>query len=200
MSQSKASGKRLYETVNSVLSPEGNSYSDHVFKNREGATLNTCIRLCRADEIDVITDLQTRVYDSIGNKNTFVLTTGEELSESLSLDVCLGVYDGVKLIAFTLMVVNRNTSRNLGYSLGYDESKCLKCVTNDTTFTDLDYQGYGVQRHLLEIKHAIASKLGAEEMLATVSPENHVSLRNLMSEGLRLLPINLCTAAIGDLS
>ncbi len=183
MSQYKGAGKRLNETVNSILSEDGNLYKNYVFKNKEGVSLNSSIRLCREEEIDVINGLQLRVYDSIENKDTFVLTTKEELSESLSRDICLGVYDGERLIAFTLLIVTRDSPRNLGFSLGYEKSKCLKCVTNDTTFVDPDYQGYGVQRRLLEIKYAIASKVGAEEILATVSPENAVSLRNMISEG-----------------
>lgn len=186
MSKCGDTGIRLAETVGSILSACSLN-GIHTLKKKDGAFFNAGIRLCLPDEIDAIAGLQDRVYEHIGNKKNFVLTTREELTESLSRDVCLGVYDGEKLIAFTLMVINRDTARNLGFSLGYERQKCLKCVTNDTTFVDPDYQGYGIQRRLLEIKNAIAEKLGAEEVLATVSPENAFSLRNIISEGFEVV-------------
>lgn len=186
MSNSVGQERQINEIADIVLSGSRGIYKDYTLINKEGELLKVKIKRCGPDELDEIIALQNRVYEHIDNKDTFVLTTAEELSESLVQDVCLGVYDGSGLIAFTLMVVNRLTSRNLGSSLGYEQPKCLKCVTNDTTFVDQGFKGYGMQRHLLKMKLAVALKLEADEMLATVSPENTVSLSNLLSEGFEI--------------
>lgn len=179
-------GRELRERINSVLSDTVYPYKDYVLKNSAGAALNVQIKECRADEHLDIVRLQNRVYEGINNRETFVLTTDEELSESLDKDICLGVYFEGSLIAFTLMVSNRRSPRNLGYQLDYSDDLCQKCVTNDTTFVHPDYKGFGIQRCLLGLKIDIALGLGADEILTTVSPENTISLKNIISEGFEI--------------
>lgn len=179
-------GRELTEQINQLLSNIVYPYKDYVLKNSDGAALNIQIKKCRADEHDDIVKLQNIVYEGIDDRETFVLTTAEELAESLDKDICLGVYFEGSLIAFTLMISNRCSPRNLGYHLEYDEAICQKCVTNDTTFVHPDYIGFGIQRCLLSLKIDIALGLGADEMLTTVSPKNTISLKNIMSEGFEI--------------
>lgn len=148
---------------------------------REIATLR--VGFCKASEFDKIMALQKRVYDAVREKDTFVLTTGEELAESLELDTCIGAYQGTAPAAFTLMVTNPYSSRNLGLYLGYSPERCAKCVTYDTTFVDPAYKGFGLQRLFITLKDALARGAGAEEALATVSPDNEASLKNLLASG-----------------
>jgi hypothetical protein len=141
------------------------------------------LRLCRPGDLEDILALQERVYDAIEDKDTFVLTTREELVESLEQDTCIGAFDGELLVAFTLMVTNPDSARNLAKHLDYSADKSAKCVTYDTTFVHPDYTGYGLQRVFIRLKDLIALNMGAAEALATVSPDNPRSLNNLQAGG-----------------
>jgi GNAT superfamily N-acetyltransferase len=156
------------------------------FSGKSGKACALTIKRCGPDHYAEILSLQRRVYESIPDKNTFVMTTEEELRESLLDDVCLGAFDGGRLVAFTLMVANRETPRNLGNYLNYSPQERARCVTYDTTFIDPAYHGYGLQRFFIAQKDEIAISLRAREALATVSPDNAYSLRNLRANGFQV--------------
>lgn len=141
------------------------------------------VRLCRQDELSAILELQSKVSASISNKSTFVVTTEDELAESLNTDICIGMYHEAELIAFTLIITNSYSLRNLGFYIGYSRERCKRCVSYDTTFVHPAYKGYGIQRLFIGLKDAAAISLGAAEALATVSPDNDISLKNLISSG-----------------
>lgn len=158
----------------------------HILKKNGMQELRAVIRQCEKDELEEIIRLQSCVYGSITRKDTFVVSTEDELAESLDTDVCIGAYVNGRLIAFTLIVTNPYSPRNLGYYLNYSWERCHKCVTYDTTFVHPSCTGYGLQRVFLSVKDAIAADLGASEALATVSPDNAVSLKNLMNDGFEI--------------
>ena len=156
------------------------------FFKKNGSKIELTIKRCGTEHIEDIISLQNRVYGCIKDKNTFVSTTIEELTDSLLLDACFGAFFNDSLIAFTLMVVNRECSRNLGIYLDYEPEKRLQCVTYDTTFIDPQYNGYGLQRFFIALKDSCARDLGATQALATVSPDNTFSIQNLLSSGFEI--------------
>lgn len=156
------------------------------FSKKNGSEIEMTIKRCGTEHVENVISLQNRVYGSIKDKNTFVSTTIEELTESLLLDACFGAFINDSLIAFTLMVVNRECLRNLGFYLGYGPEMRLQCVTYDTTFIDPQYNGYGLQRFFIALKDSCARDLGATQALATVSPDNTYSIQNLLSSGFEI--------------
>ena len=138
---------------------------------------------CGCADADRILALQEEVLRGMPDASLFACTSKEEIGESLREDWCLAAMDGGEMAAFTLMVVNRVSPRNAGTYLGYEEARLLKCVTYDTTFVHPRYRGLGLQRELGRLKDEAACALGAEEALATVSPENGPSLHNLLLRG-----------------
>jgi hypothetical protein len=159
----------------------------HLFRRKNDHELELSIRRCMANELDDILELQKRVYENIKDKKTYVLTSKDELLESLILDYCVGAFHNRELVAATVMISNRLSPRNLGCSLGYDIKRCLKSVTYDSTFVDPLYHGYGIQSFFIKIRDDISRKLGAEEAFATVSPDNSNSLNNIISGGFSIL-------------
>lgn len=158
-----------------------------VFRKKDKSLLELSVRRCRQNELHTILDLQQLVYDRVTNKDTFVRSTKDELSESLISDICIGVFHRGRLVAFTLMVVNRLSQRNLACILGYDEQICRSSVTYDTTFVDPEYTGYGLQRFLSDLRERYAIGLGATAAYATVSPDNAISLKNISSKGFQII-------------
>ena len=149
----------------------------------DGRSVVFTARLCGDEDLSEILALQRTVTQNVGDSELFVSTTREELEDSLRNDWCLAVYDGDKMVAFTLMVRNRITERNLGVYLGYCEEELLQCVTYDTTFVHPDYRGFGLQRELGRMKDEAAVRMGAREALSTISPQNAYSLSNARQRG-----------------
>ncbi len=154
-----------------------------VFEGRDKPPLRALTRLCDPEDLAPLLALQQRVYDALSDKDTFVLLSEAELFDSLANDVCIGTFAGETPIAATVVVKNRCSPRGLPYQLGLDQEACLRAVTYDSTFVDPKFTGYGLQRYFMGIKNEIARELGASEAYATVSPQNAVSLQNLLAGG-----------------
>lgn len=143
------------------------------------------VRLVRPDEVDQVMALQYSVHDRMPDPSQLAITDPEEIAESIRLDVCIGIFDGDKMAAFTLMVVNRESAdRNNGQKNGLDP---YECVSFDTTFVDPDYRGLGFQRWFLDQRTRIAEQLGAKYALVTVAPENKYSLNNILESGFEII-------------
>ncbi len=151
----------------------------------KGAVPKVDIRLCAPDRLEAIKALQQKIYDGLPNPETFVCTSEAELKESLACDICIGAFDGDRLAAFTLMVINRPTRRNLVYLFDDTEQSARRSVTYDTTFIDPEFIGCGLQRFFITLKDRMAVSLGADTAYATVSPDNTYSLNNLLSNGFK---------------
>jgi hypothetical protein len=172
-------------TENTEKIGSGIDFMESVFvlKKNGAHELQVVVRQCAKEELEDIMELQKTVYDTVTEKDTFVFSTEDELSESLATDVCLGAYLSDRLIAFTLVVTSPYSPRNLGYYMDYSREQCDSCVTYDTTFVHPSFTGYGLQRLFLTLKDLIAAEAGAHEALATVSPDNTISLTNLKAGG-----------------
>ncbi len=157
-----------------------------LLKRKGMRDLSVSVRQCTEEDLNDIIELQRKVHDAVIVKDTFVFSTQEELAESLMSDICIGAYLNGRLIAFTLVLTNPYSPRNLGYYLNYTQEQCLGCVTYDTTFVHPEYTGYGIQKVFISMKDELARAIGAIEALATVSPENTVSLNNLEANGFKI--------------
>ena len=155
--------------------------------NNSGEHIELLIRSCSAADLPSVLALQERVVKSLTAPHLFVPCTKDELTESLKLDYCIGAFSGDMLVAFSIMVRGRTGPRNLGTYLGYGNDRLLRCVTYDTAFVHPEYRGYGMQRLMNRIRDAEAIRTGAEEALATISPDNPVSLHNAQSCGFSVI-------------
>ena len=155
-----------------------------IFSGKRGER-ELLVRRMRMDEVDLVMQLQTRVLETMPDSSLLAETDRDEIAESVQLDLSLGVFDGDRLAAFALMVVNRmSESRNTGQKNGLDP---LECVSFDTAFVDPDYRGLGLQKFLLTAREDVAHQLGAKYALVTVAPNNAFSLKNVMGHGFEIM-------------
>lgn len=156
-------------------------------KNRQGDSRIFLLRRCDNKDFEAIVSVQDKVIASLNESHVFARTSAGEIEESLREDFCLGAFCEGELAAAGIMVVNRVTPRNLGVHLGYDEARLLRCATCDSVFVLPQFRGYGLQGMFCRLWDAEALRLGCTEELATVSPDNPVSLGNLRANGFEIL-------------
>lgn len=143
------------------------------------------LRTMEVHEAEKAMELQRRVWSAMPDPSLLAETSIEEIRESAQLDICIGAFEGERLAAFSLMVVNRESeSRNAGQKNGHDPKLC---VTFDTVFVDPDYRGLGLQKYLFHCQMEIAAGLGAHYAFATVAPSNVHSLNNMLACGFKIL-------------
>ena len=153
-----------------------------IFTGKLGERMFTVRPITPEDVKDVLA-LQEYVMRCLSDKNLLMGETEAEILESIDLDFCVGVFDGKRIIAFSLMVVNRETPRNLGQKLGFPPQDS---VYFDITFVHPDYRGMGLQAYFLSLRDEIARQLGAKLAFVTVSPFNEHSLKNVKNSGFQV--------------
>ena len=156
-------------------------------KNRRGNGCEFLLRRCDEKDLPAIVSIQDKVIAGLNESHIFERTSDEQIEESLREDFCLGAFCEGKLAAAAIMVVNRVTPRNLGVHLGYDEARLHRCATCDSVFVLPQFRGYGLQSLFCQLWDEAALELGCTEELATVSPDNFASLRNLRAIGFEIL-------------
>jgi len=130
--------------------------------------------------------LQEDVMLQLPREDIFVYTTEEEFCETLENDYCIAAFYGRRMVMFSNMILGRPTPRHLGFQLGYSEEQIARTVIYDTTFVSPDSRGFGLQRMAAWFKDLEARRIGAVEAIATVSPMNPASYRNILANGFRV--------------
>lgn len=155
-----------------------------VFRGK-GGERELLVRRVEEHETDLVMQLQSRVRASMPDPSMMAPEEEWEVRESIRMDVCLGIFDGGRMAAFSLMVANRESpERNKGMAYGLNAADC---VCFDITFVDPDYRGMGMQACLLALREEIARQLGAKYGFVTVCPANEHSLRNILGSGFEIV-------------
>lgn len=157
---------------------------------KNGEEKRFVLRKCTAEDLEQLMSVQATVKAQLERADIFATNERAEYQESIDEDFCLGAFCEGELALCSLMIINRVTPRHLGNYLGYDEDQLRRSVTNDITFVHPAYRGFGLQTLGIQIKDDLARELGAEEILATISPYNPHSLNNAKKQGFE--PIKRC--------
>lgn len=99
--ESRSLLEKRFETVNLQHKASGGRYRQFHMR-----------RLFPSDVKDIIM-LQNHIIKNLPDDRWFVESTKQELLESMLIDFCYGLYDGEELAAMCLIVLNRETDRNL---------------------------------------------------------------------------------------
>lgn len=147
------------------------------------------IRPCEEAEMDELMRLQENIYENMEQTDWFAVTSRDENRRFFKEpNVILGVYDRDKLVAYGSIGFLGDSPDNLGWDLGWPQEKIHRCAVLDTIVVDSEYRGLGLQRELIRrcAEYASGKKPGCI-VLATVSPDNIYSLRNVQAEGFEIL-------------
>ncbi len=119
--------------------------------------------------------------DKVGQNTTlehYVPSTDEQIRECLEKGMILGAKrrDG-QLISFAMFWLNRPSQYAL--ALGFDERGAADMVDVDDIAVDPAYRGNQMQALYLQLIESLSEAQGKRVLLASASPNNAYSLRNL---------------------
>lgn len=130
-----------------------------------------------------VMNLQKHISEKLDVPKVFALSSEEEFLESMLIDYCYGLFDGGRIVAQSVSVLNRESYRNLGQTCLRE--RAVEYVTFDTIQVHEEYRGYGIQKFFIQEAERLAQLVEANYILATVSPENVPSLRNFEESGFK---------------
>lgn len=154
-----------------------------ILTHKEKGTKEFELRRLFPRNLKEVMNLQARVSNVLDVPKVFALTSEEEFLESMLVDYCYGIFDGEKLIAQSISVLNRESYRNLGQTCL--QERAVEYVTFDTIQVHEEYRGYGIQKFFIQEAERLVQLVEAKYILATVSPENVPSLRNFEESGFK---------------
>ncbi len=140
---------------------------------------------CKESDLDALMRLQEEICRGMEHPDWFAATSREENIRLIKEpNVILGVYDGDRLAAYGSVGFLGDSPDNLGWDLGFAREEAHRCAVLDTIVVDSAYRGLGLQRELIRSCVDHAKEIMPEcKILATVSPDNIYSLRNVQAEG-----------------
>lgn len=150
-------------------------------------SLEAVIKLCGAEALDEILELQNRVHSAMKNRAWFAYTSRAELESAFERGApAVAVVSGKRMIAFAYLILDPDSSQSLVKYSDFDYTPYLggDCVL-DTVFVDPDFVGYGLQSVLIEILTSLALENGKKSVWATVHPDNIFSSRNFVKNGFK---------------
>lgn len=176
--------QKLYMHETHYLAPDKGK---HTFTNSKGQSVTLHQKRLFPRSLKQVLALQKQICGEINNVDVFKYSTEEEILESMLIDYCYGLFDGKKLVAVCIGVMNRESPRNLCKLVG--DANFQNYASFDSVQVAKEYRGYGIQQFFLaDFQATIQGLLEANmtdhiTILATVSPKNDYSLNNFTKAG-----------------
>lgn len=98
---------------------------------------------------------------------------------------------GSQPAGFLIVRIPGEEPDNLGYDLGFNKIERSLVAHMDSAAVLPEYQGNRLQRRLVSGAETILASRGYQYAMATVSPKNFYSLRNMLSSGYRIAKTTL---------
>jgi GNAT superfamily N-acetyltransferase len=99
-------------------------------------------------------------------------------------NLTLGVYDGNKLIAVSIMYNEKGSEEDL--SLDLKKFTPVNSANYKLVLVDEEYRGINLQKALIWIMEKYAYNIGLHDLCTTVSPDNQISLQNVLEMGFQI--------------
>jgi GNAT superfamily N-acetyltransferase len=188
--------KKLYlqERLQQFHERSGIKFSRKNNETDQDETIELDLRRLFPTELKEFEILQEETINRLGNDAIFKESLRDEILESMLIDYCYGLYDGDRLVAQCICVLNRQTSpddreneRNLCIYVNGDEKNYSDYLTYDSIQVAEGYEGFGIQNFFIKEAEKLAEDAGARYLIATVSPDNSKSKNNFTESGFEIL-------------
>lgn len=137
--------------------------------------------------------LQSIIAQNLTHPQVFLLHDREFFLEMLCLPhLAIGIFDHDQLIAYSILRLPESSGAipdHPGWDIGLPQEDLAKVAHLQTVAVHPAYRGRGLQRWLVRAQIRSAECLGYRHICSTVSPENPVSLANMLSSGLMIVAL-----------
>lgn len=161
------------------------------FMNRSFERVDLTFSMLDVFSLPMVLDFQTSVLAHLPLEeelNLFEPLTEAEFTHSLKNDICIGVFDGTRIVALLNLIPKPQESQNILLGIpNYQDIDREQLLVVDCILVKDAYRGYGLQRAFLRLSEFIADKCGTPQICAVVSPRNSYSIANMVKSGFRFL-------------
>ena len=160
------------------------------FLNRHLNWVYLTLKVLTDEDYEKCMVLQTNVVDQIADnkeKNIFESLSEEEMRQSLSKNIGIGLFDGEQLVAQLNLLVNLSDKENLVLDLKPKMELSNNPAIVDYVVVEKGYRGYEIQSTLLFVAECLSKKYGKDGICAVISPYNVNSMRNFLSQGYKVV-------------
>jgi hypothetical protein len=169
-------------------------------RTEEGYTFEPfLIRKLRIEDVDEMKALETEIVAELEDSDAFAPDEKNEILDDLERGAMIfGVFVKGKLMAYRYISFPKRTEANYGRDIGMNGSELDNVVNFTTTIVHSEYRGNRLQRKTM--KHALEQLKGTEYryLIATISPLNYYSLKNMIRSGFVIKKIKLKYGKIAD--
>ncbi len=157
------------------------------------------IRKLGFEDIDEMKALEAEIMAGLEDSDAFSPDEKNDILDDLELGAMIfGVFVKDKLRAYRYISFPKRTKENYGRDIGMNGKELDKVVNFTTTIVHPEYRGNRLQRKTM--KHALEQLKGTEYryLIATISPLNYYSLKNMIRSGFVIKKIKLKYGKIAD--
>lgn len=157
------------------------------------------IRKVGPETVARIVELEDLVVAGLESDETFVPDGRKEILEDLARGaVIYGVFLGDDLVAYRYISFPKRSEANYGRDIGLEGPELDKVVNFTTTVVHPDWRGWHLQRRTMQ--QALSELKGTDyrHLLATISPLNYYSLKNMIRTGFAIMRIKRKYGKIAD--
>ncbi len=134
-------------------------------------------------DLDALVQLQQDTVSALDDPSIYLISNREDFADIINdTGEIYGIFTRDRLCGACSIYMPGNTPQNLGRDIGLEEKELPSCATLDSVFVSPDYRNNGIARELIHIciKRAVDA-MGANYVLATVSPKNIASILSFLS-------------------
>ncbi len=139
-----------------------------------------------ADEsaLQEIISLQDIIAGSLPYAEIFITHPIEYFRDLFKIErSVIGVFAKEHLIAYSLIYIPGEGKENLGRDINIPECDLKKAAHLQAAVVHPAYRGNLLQKRMAQYHLKVLEEMGYEHICCTVSPKNHVSLGNILSNG-----------------
>ncbi len=157
------------------------------------------IRKLDFEDVDEMKVLEAEIMAGLEDSDAFSPDEKNEILDDLERGAMIfGVFVKDKLRAYRYISFPKRTKANYGRDIGMNGKELDNVVNFTTTIVHPEYRGNRLQRKTM--KHALEQLKGTEYryLIATISPLNYYSLKNMIRSGFVIKKIKLKYGKIAD--
>lgn len=166
---------------------KSNFIAADVFNRRTGRPATMTFRLLADVDIADVHSLHSAALQGVADPVMLRPDSRQFFHDHIARKgVTIGAFANDRLIAYGILALPRPDDANFGQDVGLPRHELAAVSHIDGITVDPAWRGNGLQRSFVRMRLGLATAFGRDHALATISPRNYYSWRNLTAVGFRI--------------